>query len=463
MMGTGGGSWTPRTAKLQNLSDSKIHHAKSNAAAPADGGAARRRGAHSGRRATMPDRKRRGWLGAGRAGVAARGPGVGGVHRALGDGDCAGRRCRAGVGRARRRGARCARPPARLSPTPSLPPRAPLRPPCARPCAPPAGWLTRDVTTRAGPNAVPWTPRGVAQAWRIAAPQVDLAGARNPFAWEDAVAGEEAGEEESDFDSAPDSHESLEDAEAAADAPAPASKLTLAEDAIGLSVFSVVYSVMLANQAAQRLVRALVCMIASWASSPVRLLWTAASAAAGRCHTAASAAARDTAAELELLSQQHRDRLLRRDGVLHEAPLAPQPQLYNEDVFSTPLSTAEREPLDALQRNSLLSPLSQPSSAAATASSGSRASQSSWPHGGAASERSALSEKALRSAHVSNETYCMVTETYYTSKRGVLTLANASALALFVPNIRACTHVHKYTCVHVFICICLYVYMHMYV
>ena len=94
-----------------------------------------------------------------------------------------------------------------------------------------------------------------------------MAGARNPFAWGDA----EADAEESEFDITPNSQESG-DAEAAEHAPAPASKLTLAEDAIGLSVFSVVYSVMLANEAAQRVARGFVYMMASLACSPAPAL-----------------------------------------------------------------------------------------------------------------------------------------------------------------------------------------------
>ena len=239
-----------------------------------------------------------------------------------------------------------------------------------------------------GPVALPWTPRGVAHAWRVAAPQVDdVAGARNPFAWGDA----EADAEESEFDITPNSQESG-DAEAAEHAPAPASKLTLAEDAIGLSVFSVVYSVMLANEAAQRVARGFVYMMASLACSPVRMLWTAAFAVAGRCRGATAAAARDTASELDLLSRKHRDRLLKRDGVLHEAPRAPREHAHS-DSFSTPLSSswrvsnAARSPLDALQRSD-----------GATTSSVSRASRSSGQHDSAASTQSVLSDQTLRYA-----------------------------------------------------------------
>jgi hypothetical protein len=266
-------------------------------------------------------------------------------------------------------------------------------------------WGARGAVT--GPAAVPWTPRGVAHAWRVAAPQVDdVAGARNPFAWADAEAD---AEEESEFDVSPNSHESG-DAEAAEHVPVPASKLTLAEDAIGLSVFSVVYSVMLANEAAQRFARGLVYMMASLACSPVRLLRTAAFAVAGRCRGAASAAARDTASELDLLSREHRDRLLKRDGILHEAPRAPREQAHS-DSFSTPLSSswrvsdAARSPLDALQRSdaaecasSLSCSLTQQSCAGATTSSVSRASRSSRQYDSAASTQSILSDQALRCA-----------------------------------------------------------------
>lgn len=97
-------------------------------------------------------------------------------------------------------------------------------------------------------------------------------------------------------------------------------KLTLAQSAAGMSVYSVVYAVVLAHSAAQRFVRAVLYTAASWAGSPFRVAVAASAAAVELCWRTKAAPLR-TDAQLEQLSQQHRERLLRRDGVLHEAPL----------------------------------------------------------------------------------------------------------------------------------------------
>ena len=190
-----------------------------------------------------------------------------------------------------------------------------------------------------GGGQVPWTPRGVAQAWRVAASPDghldDGAGYHNPF--------HDSAGEDSEVDSAsvselqtplPDLAE-ITDARAAE---VPKSyRLTLAQDAAGLSVYSVVYSVVLANAAVQSFVRGLLWMIAKWVASPARLMWFVVSTVEARYRTSV-AAHRSAADELELLSQQNRERLLRRDGVLHHAPTPiSDDNTHSSNPFSTPI------------------------------------------------------------------------------------------------------------------------------
>jgi len=111
----------------------------------------------------------------------------------------------------------------------------------------------------------------------------------------------------------------------------------LAQDAAGLSVYSVVYSVVLANAAVQSFVRGLLWMIAKWVASPARLMWFVVSTVEARYRTSV-AAHRSAADELELLSQQNRERLLRRDGVLHHAPTPiSDDNTHSSNPFSTPI------------------------------------------------------------------------------------------------------------------------------
>ena len=171
---------------------------------------------------------------------------------------------------------------------------------------------------------IPWTPRGVAQAWRVAAPQ-------HPWQWN-----QEGQYDEPDYSSEQgdsDGHEAFLDADAGAEEQSGHSpKLTLAQSAAGMSVYSVVYAVVLAHSAAQRFVRAMLYSAASWAGSPFRVAMAASAAAVELCWRAKAAPLR-TDEELAQLSQQHRERLLRRDGVLHEAPLH-----SSDDLELTPAS-----------------------------------------------------------------------------------------------------------------------------
>jgi hypothetical protein len=122
-------------------------------------------------------------------------------------------------------------------------------------------------------------------------------------------------------------------------------KVTLAQNAAGISVYSIVYSAVLANNAAQRLIRLVLWVLVSWAASPLRLIWSTASGVAARCSSACfEQAPRETArcderSELQILSQQNRQRLLERDGMLHQPrqPLSDTLSLSPVvDQYSTP-------------------------------------------------------------------------------------------------------------------------------
>ena len=106
---------------------------------------------------------------------------------------------------------------------------------------------------------MPWTPRGVAHAWRVAAPQVDVGNNEQPWQWQAERHEREyddepsAGDDESDQDGFVSSSDvECDDAVYdAAGATAKSPKLTLAQSAAGLSVYSVVYAAVLAHSAAK--------------------------------------------------------------------------------------------------------------------------------------------------------------------------------------------------------------------
>lgn len=166
---------------------------------------------------------------------------------------------------------------------------------------------------------MPWTPRGVAQAWRVAAPQMDMGDIEQPWQWN-----AERHDDEPDYSAG---DEESQDAFVSSDVecdtvpgPAPMSpKLTLVQSAAGMSVYSVVYAVVLAHSAAQRFARSILITVASLAGSPFRAAIAATSAAVELCWTG-KAAPSTPGAELAKLSQQHRQRLFQRDGTLYEAP-----------------------------------------------------------------------------------------------------------------------------------------------
>ena len=92
----------------------------------------------------------------------------------------------------------------------------------------------------------PWTPRGVAQAWRVAAPPQEI----NPFQWTPHTQAEDEGEggnvfpapagEESDFDSVLEWEGSEWVGGGLVCTPTtPSYKLALAQNAAGMSVYSV--------------------------------------------------------------------------------------------------------------------------------------------------------------------------------------------------------------------------------
>ena len=96
----------------------------------------------------------------------------------------------------------------------------------------------------------------------------------NLFAWtpgaEEQI--EEEEEEEEVLGSDRDFSDSLEEVVQTTRRAPKSDGLTIAQHAAGISAYSVVYSVVLANAAMQRFMHSLLWMIAYWASSPVRLL-----------------------------------------------------------------------------------------------------------------------------------------------------------------------------------------------
>jgi hypothetical protein len=204
-------------------------------------------------------------------------------------------------------------------------------------------WLGRCAAEK-----MRWTPRGVAQALRVPPLQEN---ANIPFEWMPRAQGAGDAAYDSEIDSLLDSAPGMSDEGAAfpstseQTSAAKSYKVTLAQNAAGISVYSIVYSAVFANNAAQRLIRLVLWVLLSLAASPLRLIWSTTSGVAARCSSACfEQAPRETArcderSELQLLSQQNRQRLLERDGMLHQArqPLSDTISLSPVvDQYSTP-------------------------------------------------------------------------------------------------------------------------------